>query len=417
MRKITLLLFAVSFLLLTGCGKNDGRTLVTYYGRPNEKGFETMVIAEFEKRNPDIKINYVELPENTDQKLKTINTILMARDSSMDVFIGDVVWTPLFVGAGWALELDDYISDEEMAGFTPGSADAYEYMGHKYGIPFFMDGGMLFYRDDLLQKYNRKVPKTWDELIKTAQDIMNAEGNPNLYGYAGSWRNFEGLTCNLVEFIWSNGGEVFDDNNNVVFNSPESVAGMKIMGDMKNVYKITPPGITNFGSGDIRSLFLNGQLIFSRDWPSFAKFAYDPKLSDLAGKIKYTMLPHGKGYKSYSALGGWGLMVSKFSKHPEEAIRFIKFRAGREVQKQEAIILNHFPAIIDLYEDKDVQSALPFAKEMLPIMLATRPRPKTPFYSKVSAILQSQTQNVLNKEKTAKTAVRDAAEQIKETIE
>ena len=416
MKKILLLIGTIT-LLLTGCGRDDGKTVVTYYGRPNEKGFESKVIAEFEKQNPDIKINYVELPENTDQKLKTINTILMARDSSMDVFIGDVVWTSLFVGAGWALELDDYISDEEMAGFAPGSASAYEYMGHKYGIPFFMDGGMLFYRDDLLRKYNKKVPKTWNELIMTAKEIMKNEDNPNLYGFAGSWRNFEGLTCNLVEFIWSNGGEVFNDKNEVVFDSPESIAGMKIMGDMNNVYKITPPGITNFGSGDVRSLFLNGQLIFSRDWPSFAKYAYDPKLSDFAGKIKYAMLPHGEGYKSYSALGGWGLMVSKFSKHPEQAVKFAKFRAGREVQKQEAIILNHFPAIIDLYEDKEVQEALPFAKDMLPIMLATRPRPKTPFYSKVSAILQRQTQNVLNKEKTAATAVRDASKQIKEAIE
>ena len=415
-KKVWIGLLVVLTTLFTACGgaKDEGAVIISYYGRPNEKGFETKVIKAFEKENPEIKVNYVELAENTDQKLKTINTVLQARDSSMDVFVGDVTWTSIFVGAGWVMDID--LSEEEIASFTPGSIEAFKSNEKIYGIPFFTDGGLLYYRSDLLEKYNKEVPQTWEDLVDISMEIMEKEKNPNLYGFAGSWRQFEGLTTNLAEVVWSHGGDFLDKDGKVVFNSKESVKAMKLIGDMNNKFKITPPGITNFGSADLRSLFLNEQLIFSRDWPTFAKMMDDSNVTELAGKIKFTTLPHDRGQNSYSTLGGWGVMVSKFSKHPEAAIKFAKFRASKEIQKQEAIELSHLPAIVSLYEDEDVMKAMPYAKEMLPIMMATNPRPKTPYYAKVSAILQQQTQDVLNKEKTAEEAVKMAHDAIKKTI-
>ena len=104
MKKLfALLLVALLVLpLLAGCAQQDeGPVTITYYGRPDEKGIETMMIEAFEAENPNIKVNYVELPESTDQKLQTINTMLQAKDPAMDLFVGDVVWTPIFASADW----------------------------------------------------------------------------------------------------------------------------------------------------------------------------------------------------------------------------------------------------------------------------------------------------------------------------
>lgn len=421
MKKIALLLSVLMLVtsLFTGCNADteaDGPVTITYYGRPDEKGFESKVIEQFEKENPNIKVNYVELPENTDKKLQTINTILQAKDSSMDVFVGDVVWTPIFASAGWVFPLDDHLTDKEIKEHTPGSMAAYKYNEHIYGIPFFTDGGMLYYRKDLLEKYNKSIPATWTELVETAKYIIEQENDTNLYGYAGSWKQYEGVTCNLTEMVWSHEGDFIDNKGNIIFNSPETIKAVQLMGDMVLKDKITPPGISNFGSGDVRNLFANGQLIFSRDWPTFAKKADSMEGSKVVGKVGYTVLPTIKDGKNYSTLGGWGVMVSNFSEHKDEAVKFAKFRSNFEIQKQEALDLAHLPTRIALYEDEDVKKALPFAEDMFPVMMSTKPRPQSPYYAELSGVLQLETQNVITGKKTAEEAVKYADEKMKQVV-
>ena len=77
--------------------KTEGPVTINYYGRPDDNGVETAIVTAFEEANPDIKVNYVELPDSSNDRLKTINTVLQAGDSSIDVFAGDVVWPPIFL--------------------------------------------------------------------------------------------------------------------------------------------------------------------------------------------------------------------------------------------------------------------------------------------------------------------------------
>ncbi len=404
-------------VMITGCSeeKNEQVT-ITYYGRSNEKNLEEDLIAKFEAENPDIKVNYVELPDDSDQKLQTISTTLQSKDSSLDVFVGDVVWTPIFAGAGWVLELDDYLSEEEVNAHIPGSMKAYTYNDHYYGIPFFVDGGMLFYREDLLNKYDKAVPATWEELVETARYIMDQENDPNLYGFGGSWKQYEGVTCSLTELVWSHGGEFLNKEGNSIFNSPESIAGMQMMSDMVHEYKITPPGVGGFGTGELRALALNGQMIFTRDWPSFYGQSMDEEKSNVVGNFKYTVLPAKEGEESYSTLGGWGIMVSKYSEHPEAAIKFAKFRSNYESQKYEAQTLLHNPTIKALYEDEDIQSELGWMVEMFPALMATNPRPQSPYYAEISAVLQQASQDVIAGNKTPEEAVQYADEKIQSIV-
>ena len=77
------------------------------------------------------------------------------------------------------------------------------------GMPWFGDFGMLFYRKDLLQKYNLSAPPaTWDELEQQANTIVNGEkgSNPNFAGFVFQGNAYEGLTCNALEWLASSGG-------------------------------------------------------------------------------------------------------------------------------------------------------------------------------------------------------------------
>lgn len=410
-KKTFLMTLVLIFILSFTVAAQD--VVLNYYSHAVENGTRLEIIEAFEEENPGIKVNLVELSADTNKKLQTINTIMQAQDSSMDVFDADVTWPPIFAAAGWVEPLEDYIDQDELDDFLPGPINAVNYMDHIWGIPYRTDAGMLYYRKDLLEKHNRSVPETWDDLIETSLYIMERE--EDMKGHAGSWAQYEGLTCNLMEVVWSYGGRVFDEDGNVVYNSPETVAAVETMTDMIRKHEIMPDGIVNFYSGDARAPFFSGKLVFLRDWPSGWRSAQDPEKSDVVGNVGIAPLPKGDPEgRSYSTLGGWQIMVSKYSENKEEAIKFAKFRASQQAQKMAALGLSHIPARHSLYQDQDILEFMPFLEEMYPAIVNSYPRPKSPYYAEISNALQVETQNAFVGNKTPAEAVADAEEKIKQ---
>ena len=397
--------------------KNQEVVELNYYSHSDENGERLAIIEAFEQENPGVKVNLVELPADTNKKLSMISTTLQAGDTSLDIFDADVTWAPIFASAEWVEPLDDHLTSEEIEAYLPGAMLANYYKGNYYGIPYRTDTGMLYYRKDLLEKYNKPVPTTWDELTETAKFIMNEEGG-NMSGHAGSWKQYEGLTCNLTEFIWSYGGHVLDENGNVVLNSKESIAALTRMSDMVNKDQITPEGVVTFGSGGARAVFFAGDMVFLRDWPSGWGKSQDPEKSKVVDKVGIAALPAGSAeQKSYSTLGGWQVMVSSFSEHKEEAIAFAKFRASEYAQIEMAKRVSHIPSLKGLYENDEVLEAMPFLEQMYPAIANAYPRPKTPFYAELSNILQVETQQALIGNKTPEQAILDADASIKALLE
>lgn len=396
MKKIVSVFVIITIMLsLAACGVNNKtgentskneEVTINYYGKPNEKGFETYVIEEFSKQYPNINVNYVELGEDGADKLKTIQTLLQTGDSSMDVFVGDVVWTSMFAGAGFVQEIE--LTEEERAEHTKGSMDAYTISGKTFGIPFYTNSGMLYWRQDLLDKYGKEVPKTWEELEETTKYIAEQEEGID-GGFAGSWHQTEGLTCNVVEYIWSHGGVVIDDEGKVRVNSPETLSALTTIKKLYDNVGLT--GVEGMSSGDIRNAFTAGKLVFSRDWPTYiVKFAEAKEDGTIPEEweLGYGLLPHAEGEESAHTLGGWGIMVSEFSKHKEEAELFARFRSSYEIQKEQALQLGQFPTRVALYEDEEVIAKVPELEILKENMILTRPRPRTPYYTEVSAAIQ-----------------------------
>ncbi|MCH4891372.1 ABC transporter substrate-binding protein [Acidaminobacter sp. JC074] len=386
---------------------------LNYYSHPDEKGERNAIIKAFEELHPNVKVNLIELPPDTSEKLTMISKVLQAEDTAMDIFDADVIWPSIFAAAGWVEPLDNYMTEEEIDAHLPGAMYANLYQGHYYGIPYRTDTGMLYYRKDLLEKYNKSVPTTWDELVQTAEYIMSKEGG-DMTGYAGSWKQFEGLTCNLMEFVWSYGGDVLDEDSKVVFDSPESVAAVTRMVDMINAENITPEGVITFSSGDARDVFFSGNMVFLRDWPSGWSKSQDPENSKIVDKVGIAALPTGgEGNESYSTLGGWQVMVSAFSEHKEEAVAFAKFRASEYSQILMSKELSHIPSLKTLYSNEEVLEAMPFLEDMYPAIIHAYPRPKSPYYAELSNILQVELQNAFKEHKTPEEAVKSASDQIK----
>ncbi|HEY5746452.1 MAG TPA: extracellular solute-binding protein, partial [Chryseolinea sp.] len=103
----------------------------------------------------------------------------------------------------------------------------------------------------------------------------------------------------------------------------------------------------------------------------------DPK-SSIAGKFDVTVLPKGgDNGKNAATLGGWQLMVSKYSKHPEAAASLVKYLTSEEAQKDQAVKLGILPTRRALYSDPDVLAKNPWFKEVEVVLENAVARPST----------------------------------------
>lgn len=368
------------------------------------------IIAEFNKTNPDITINLIELPENTSDKLQALLIALRSGDGSIDFFNADVTWTPIFASAGLIEPLDEHFPAAERKKFLPSTIDAATYNNTVWGMPFRTDAGVLYYRKDLLEKYNKSVPVTWDELKNTSNEIVKAErSNGNeMFGMAGSMKQYEGLTCNAVEWFYSNGGTVLDSKGNVKVNSPENIEILSLIKEMVDL-NLYPDGILSYGSGDVRASMFQGNQVFMRAWPKAYALSQNPENSKVAGLLGVAELPKGtSGTRGHSTLGGWQLFLSKDSKHKDAALEFMNFYTSEYAMKLHALNDSYLPARKSLYSEPEVLKEIPFFGMIEDVLANAVPRPKSPFYAETSAIIQVEVQNALNGNKTVTEALNDA---------
>lgn len=373
-----------------------------FYAHPDKLGVMEEVITAFEDTHPRIKINYVQLPDDTNDKYEIISNKLSTQQESIDVFDADVTWPSIFVKSEWVANLDPFFSEDELQGYLSSAVDAATVDGHLYGIPYRIDSGVLFYRKDLLEKYNFPVPKTYSEMIDTALAIKSQE--PDLNGFAASWKNFEGLTCSFFEILWSGGYDLDTSQVPYKFDAQGINEALTLMQSVIHKGKIVSAESLNYSSGDLRAAFIEGNLIFMRDWPTgWRKLSEAPELKD---KIAVAPLPSlNPEHESYGAFGGWMYMVSKESKHKKEAVEWIKFLTTYENEKLMNLKYNYIPSRVALYSDEEVLNRMPFLDVMFDYFNQSKPRPKVANYDELSLLLQSQVHLTLQNGQTPAEAI------------
>ncbi|MCX7595781.1 MAG: extracellular solute-binding protein, partial [Fischerella sp.] len=118
---------------------------------PDAQPWRQGLIRDFEVKNPGIRINLVEGPNATNLLEDLYTSSFILGESPYDLVNMDIIWTPKFAAAGWLLPLDDRISKQELAAFSPKDVEGGRYQGKLYRIPMRSDVGMLYYREDLLK--------------------------------------------------------------------------------------------------------------------------------------------------------------------------------------------------------------------------------------------------------------------------
>lgn len=377
---------------------------LNFYSHPDKNGAIRESILKFEETNPKIRVNLVELPDNTNEKYELISSKLALKDGSVDIIDSDVTWPAIFVNSDWIEPLDKYFSKEELSQHFQSSIEAAKIDNKLYGIPYRYDSGLIFYRKDLLDKYGFKAPQSFNELLAISKSICANE--KDLYGYAGSWKNFEGLTCNFIELLWAyNSDLTIKENGSVSIDQKEVYNTVKLMSDLIYKYKITPASSADFSSGDVRKLFAEGKLLFMRDWPAgWAVInAPDSKVRTLVGVMPIPKM--NENQSSPGTYGGWQYMVSKHSKHKSASVKFIKFMTSNEEQMKTFLTYSYLPSKSELYYDPQVQEKIPFAISMADYFNTAKTRPRVENYDDITFIIQNEVHKVITGEQSPESSV------------
>lgn len=305
------------------------------------------------------QVTLVSTPNSSTERLALYLQMLAAGADDIDVLQIDVVWPGIL--HRHLIDLTPYLGDAPAAHFPALIANS-TLDGRLVAMPWWTDAGVLYYRQDLLERHGQTPPTTWDELKRTAETILAAEraaGNTALQGFVWQGRAYEGLTCNALEWIDSfGGGTLVAADGRVTVNNPRAIEALRTAASW--VGGISPQGVLNYDEEAARGVFQSGNAIFMRNWPYAWALAQGAD-SPVRGKVGVSALPRGGAEgKTSGTLGGWQLAVSRYSRHPAEAADLVRFLTGAAQQQQRAIRAAYNPTLPALYDDAEVLAANPF---------------------------------------------------------
>lgn len=359
------------------------------------------LIDIFEKENPTIKVKLNVLPAPTDQQHHYYLTTFGVKSEDIDVMRIDTIWIAEFASARWLEPLETYINPRYKTSFIPIIDKTNRYRDRLYAIPWNADIGLLYYRKDLLNKYQVAPPKTWKELVEISTNISSAEP---LFGYLWQGKQYEGLVCNFIEFIGSNNGGIIDTHGKVIVNSAQNQTALELMHDLLWKYKISPLNTySELMEEPTRHLFQQGRGLFLRNWAYvWGLCQADPFMRD---KVGISLLPKFADGHPAPVYGGWHLAINAHSKKKEQAWQLVKFLSSHRIQRELSKRLSWSPTRISLYRDPRLLQRLPF----IPLVKTSFPniqiRPNLPYYQWVSDIIQKHVNRVLSNQESSQQAL------------
>jgi multiple sugar transport system substrate-binding protein len=349
------------------------------------KDVRQVLISDFEKTYPGIKVTLTSAPTNTDTNRATLATDISGGSATPDVFMGDVIWPAQFGAHQLAVPLSDYLPSSYFAQFAPGLVQGATYNAKVYGSPMFEDQGFLYYRKDLLAKEKLPVPTTWEQLLSESETLQKA--GLVKYGYVFQGASYEGLTCNYMEFLASAGGTATKaDYSTATLDSAASVKAVTFMRSLVTS-GVSPASVTTFQEAQAMSTFAAGNAAFLRNWD----YAYaDSQVpgTPTVGKVGVAPMPTFQGMPSpgYSNIGGWNSYINPHSKNIAADLTFIKWLASTKAQTDLAVVSSSIPTVESVRTNPTIIAESPVLATVPKTKLVPRPA-GTPNYPQLSTAI------------------------------
>jgi trehalose/maltose transport system substrate-binding protein len=365
------------------------------------------LVNEWEKKTGN-HVEYVSKPNSYSAAFAEFLVDWSAQTPDIDVYSIDTSWQG--TAAPYAVDLTKFFNAEELSAHFPEVIKNNTVDGKLVSVPTSVDVGLLYYRVDLLNKYGfSHPPETWDELTEMARTIQTGEkaaGDADFYGYLWQGKDESGAV-NALEWIFSYvGGTIIEADGRVSINNPRAIEALNRARSWLGT--VSPLATTAYAEEECRNVFQDGHAVFMRNWPYVYALADKPDCRT-CGKFSVTVLPKGGASGIHAgALGGWSLMVSKYSRRPDIAADLVRYFSSAEIQKEVALELCGMPSRPALYTDQDILNKFPWFAKLPVIFDQAVARPSTalgPNYNRLAYLVAHQLDLFLRHGETAEETV------------
>jgi ABC-type glycerol-3-phosphate transport system substrate-binding protein len=433
--RIILAVWALWLLMPAGCGpgpdSSPPRTISYTFDAPTRELIQLLAQKATSSVYKDFDRNFkgIQVPESL-LPFEPFVLGLSTESKIPSVLLLDAPWVQRYGVAGWLYELER-TKVFDRTELVPAVADAFSVsLAHLTGrggkqlvaVPTYIKGNILFFRQDILKRYNLAPPRTWDDLRAICRKVLPQEKSLK-YGLLIHTTN----TLNdFYPILWGFGGQVNNDAGHFVLpeknNADAFLAALKAVVAMQGSIIPGPGALKQFDpGGSLRQAFYQGQTLFMINWNTRMK-----DLSDLIAKgsggltninqVGVAPIPAQAGHPHrYSTIGSFGWAVNRFSVTDPEVIsyakQFIGGVAGEQFQLLAAETLGHVPSLVRVLEkvaNKEVKQVYQdtFAqKDMI-----MRPRPHS---RRISIVLEKVLDETLYGRQTPEAALAWAIAELK----
>lgn len=225
------------------------------------------IADRFQEQNPNIKVKQQVIMWG-DAWVKSLSALQAGTLPDFQFSIPDLTMTMYKANAlgpvtGLYNELDATYK------FIPSLKGMYSYKGEVWGVPAWTMVMAFTYRPSLFQKYvgTDKPPETWDQAIAYAKAIVeNSKGDVAGIAMGGAKNLMTDEQAYI--FLAGAGARFFDEKGNVTFNSPQTVAALKLY---KELFKYAPKGAEAWSWGECELNMAAGTAAMSPYFPSVQK--------------------------------------------------------------------------------------------------------------------------------------------------
>ena len=337
---------------------------------------------------PESALEVIRGPLDTDTISDLAISSLLLGDAPFDLLLVDVSWLAKFVAAGWLEPLEGWFGPEVLAAMEPGARLGNGFDGHLWRMPLTGDTGLLYWRTDLMER----PPRDTAELVAISRDLQR-RGQVR-WGYLWQGRQYEGLSCVMVEVLAAFGARWWDGGAaTTMLDSPEAVEAATWLDDLLRD-GVSPAAVANFAENDALQLFAAGEAAFLRNWP-YAWREIEKGDGPVKGKVGVAPMVGAPGHQGGGTLGTWGLSLIKGGPHPEEAVAVIRWLTAETVQRQLALEQGYAPIWRHLYDDPELQRDAPLLGVQRAALQHPQLRPLTAAYAQLSDLLVRQVNGML----------------------
>lgn len=392
---------AAASLVLTGCGREDTGATGEGPGQgeaisdsPAEGTIEVWAmgaegdilgdfVKDFEEANPDATVEVTPIP--WDQAHGKIQTAI-ASGETPDVSLIGTTWMGEFAQGGGLDPTPEGLVDE--SAFFEGPWGSTVVGDTSYGVPWYVETRVLFYRSDLAEKAGwSEAPQTWDELKQFAGDLESragAEYGLNLQpGQTGSWQS-------VLPFAWSNGASLTNEGGSeYTLDTPEMTEALEFY---KSFFDEGYAPTRALDAGELESGFASG------DFAAFISGPWHTGLVEEAGltadQYAVAPLPGKDAAPGTSFVGGGNLAVFKDSDNRESAWKFVRWMTEPETQQAFYDAVGSLPSVKEAWEtgalSEDEQLQV-FGQQLE----STMAPPAVPTWEQVAAVIDAEVEKAV----------------------